>query len=321
MVDTHCGNNEERNMVEAYRTGYLAVDDIHQVFYACYGEEQGKPIFVFHGGPGYGFSNDMLEPFDLSEWNIVAIDQRGCGRSLPIGCIEKNRTDLLIEDIREIANYLGIRRFSIKGESWGSTLALLFAEKYPEYVLSMILTGVFLGNSTGTLLGKYGGFEDYYPEYWDEYIKLLPKGKRDRPYEAYFDYLIHGSDDEKQKYGRELIFLEILMEMTKPDVKRANRICDSLDCSNIAKIEAFYTINDFFIEKDFIERHVDQIRDIPITIVQGRHDLIVPIKSAWRLSQLLPKCNLFISELDGHSDTSQTTAKKLKEVAKHHLKY
>lgn len=314
-------NNGESVMVESYRTGYLPVDEIHQVYFACYGEEWGKPIFLFHGGPGYGFSSDMLEPFDLSEWNIIAIDQRGCGRSLPVGCTEKNRTDLLIEDVKQVADYLGIHRFSIKGESWGSTLALLFAEKYPEYVLSMILTGVFLGDNTGTLLGKYGGFENYYPEYWEEYVKLLPRDKRDRPYEAYFNYLMYGNDNEKQKYGRELIFLEILMETTKPDVKRANRICDSLDCSNIAKIQAFYTINDFFIEKDYIEEHAEHIKDIPITIVQGRHDLIVPIKSAWQLSQILPKCELFISELGGHSDTSEMTAKKLKEVAKKHLKY
>lgn len=308
-------------MFEPYRTGYIQVDDIHHVYYACYGKEQGKPIFAFHGGPGYGFSYDMLEPFDLEKWNVIAIDQRGCGHSLPIGCIKKNRTDLLVEDVRRVADYLDIYRFSIKGESWGSTLALIFAENYPERVVSMILTGVFLGDSKGTLLGRYGGFENYYPEYWDEYIKLLPENKRNRPYESYYEYLLYGNDDEKQKYGRELVFLELLMEMTKPDVDRANRICDNLDCYNIAKIEAFYTMNDFFIEADYIEKHVDKIMNIPITIVQGRHDLIVPIKSAWRLSQLLSKCDFYISELGGHSDTSEITAVKLKEVANQHLKF
>ena len=132
---------------------------------------------------------------------------------------------------------------------------------------------------------------------------------------------MYGNDDEKQKYGRELVFLELLMEMTKPDVDRANRICDNLDCYNIAKIEAFYTMNDFFIEADYIEKHIDKIMNIPITIVQGRHDLIVPIKSAWRLSQLLSKCDFYISELGGHSDTSEITAVKLKEVANQHLKF
>lgn len=308
-------------MLEPYRTGYIKVDDIHLVFYACYGKEEGKPIFVFHGGPGYGFSYDMLEPFELSKWNVIAIDQRGCGHSLPVGCIENNRTNLLVEDIKYIADYLGIQHFSIKGESWGSTLALLFAEKYPEYITSMILTGVFLGDNEGTLLGKYGGFENFYPEFWDQYIRLLPENKREKPYESYFEYLMSGTDDEKQKYGRELIFLELLMEMTMPDTKRANRICDDLDCYNIARIESFYTINDFFIERGYIEKNVDKINHIPITIVQGRHDLIVPIKSAWRLSQLLPKCELYISELNGHSDTSEMTAKKLKEIVKQHLKY
>lgn len=308
-------------MTAPYKTGYLQVDNIHNIYYACYGNKHGASIFVFHGGPGYGFSCEMLDPFDLSKWNVIAIDQRGCGHSLPIGCIEQNETSMLVEDIKLVADHLGICRFSIKGESWGSTLALLFAEKYPEYVVSMILTGVFLGDNKGTLLGKYGGFENYYPEYWDEYINLLPSDKQNRPYESYYEYLMFGSDAEKQKYGRELIFLELIMEMTKPDVVRANRICDGLDCYSIAKIESFYTINDFFLEEGYIEKHIAHISHIPITIVQGRHDLIVPIKSAWKVSQLHPNCELFISELDAHSDTSEETSNKLLEVAKQHLKY
>ena len=308
-------------MSSPYRAGYLQADEIHSIYFACDGNERGAAVFVFHGGPGYGFSSEMLDPFDLSKWNVIAIDQRGCGNSLPIGCIEQNVTSMLIEDIKLVADYLGICRFSIKGESWGSTLALLFAEKYPEYVVSMILTGVFLGDSSGTLIGKYGGFENYYPEYWDEYIDLLPVDKRDRPYESYYDYLMHGTDEEKQKYGRELIFLELIMEMTKPDVERANRICDGLDCYNIAKIEAYYTMNDFFIEEGYIEKHIARISHIPLTIVQGRHDLIVPIKSAWRICKLHSCCELFVSELDGHSDTSEETSKRLSKVTTQHLEY
>lgn len=308
-------------MLKPYKTGYIRPDNIHQVYYACYGNTQGKPIFTFHGGPGYGFSHDMLDPFNLDEWNVIAIDQRGCGHSIPIGCIEKNQTNLLVEDIRQIAEHLDIYKFSIKGESWGSTLALIFAEEYPERVLSLILTGVFLGGNSETLIGRYGGFDKFYPEYWNEYINLLPESKRELPYESYFEYLMYGNEEEKQKYGRELIFLEILMEMTFPDVNRANRICDNLDCYNIAKIETFYSMNDFFIEAGYIENHIDRIMDKPITIVHGRHDLIVPIKSAWQLSRLLPKCELIISELNGHSDSSKTTSEILKEVAKQHLKY
>lgn len=308
-------------MLEPYRTEQIQVDSIHKVFFACYGQPNGKPVFVIHGGPGYGFSSEMLEPFDLTRWNIIAIDQRGCGRSLPIGCVENNNTQLLVEDIKTIADHLNLSRFSIKGESWGSTLALLFAEKYPDVISSIIITGVFLGDNEGTLLGKYGGFEAYYPEYWDEYISLLPDNKRDNPYKSYYEYLMKGTEEEKQKYGREIIFLELLMEMTYPDVERANRICDSIDCYNIARIESFYTINDFFIEKEYIEKNIGKIANIPVSIVQGRHDLIVPIKSAWRLSKLLPHGEIYISELGGHSDISESTAEILKRVTEQHLHY
>ena len=108
-------------MSEPYRKELLQVDTIHQVYFACYGNKNGKPLFVFHGGPGYGFTDDMLEPFDLNEWNIIAIDQRGCGNSIPLGCIEENRTDLLVDDVKQIADYLGIQHFLSK-ESLGEQL-------------------------------------------------------------------------------------------------------------------------------------------------------------------------------------------------------
>ena len=308
-------------MYKAYKVGYYQADDIHKVYYACYGNAEKKAFFVIHGGPGYGFTDDMLDAFDLKECNIVAIDQRGCGQSLPLGCIEKNNTQLLIEDIKNIADYLNIQRFSIKGESWGSTLALLFAEKYPHYVSSIILTGVFLGSNDETLIGKNGGFDVFYPEYWKQYLEMLPKEKRKNPYLEYYNYIINGSEEEKYKYSREIVFLEILMEMTVPDVDRANRICDELDCYNIAKIEMFYTINDFFVREKCIENNLCIIKDIPISIVSGRHDLIVPIKSAWIISELHPKCELFISELEGHSDISSEKQQILKRVIKQHEEY
>ena len=150
--------------------------------------------------------------------------------------LEKNPN--LIEDIKKLADYLSISRFTIKGESWGSTLALLLAERYPQRVKSLILTGVFLGDNSGSLIGKYGGFEKFYPDLWDHYISLLPREKRCQPYEAYNEYIINGSSEEKVKYARELIFIELAIEQPMLDVERANSLCDELDVYNIAKIES-----------------------------------------------------------------------------------
>ena len=307
--------------MDSYKSGYIQVDFLHKLYYACYGNKNGKPIMLFHGGPGYGITSDMLEPFDPTLWNIIAIDQRGCGKSLPIGCLERNSTEFLVDDMRLVADFLSLDKFAIKAESWGTTLALLFAEKYPEYVSSMILTGVFLGDNEGTLLGKFGGFEMFYPEYWNEYVRLLPVEKRNNPYMSYYDYILNGTDEEKQKFGRELIFLENLFSYPVLDEVYANQECDNMDCYNIARIETHYTVNDFFIKKGQIVDHIGRISNIPISIVQGRFDLVVPIKSAWQLSQLHPKCELIISEFGGHADDSEENSRLLKTVINSHLSY
>lgn len=308
-------------MEKSYRSGYLKVDDIHSIYFECYGTYAAKSVLIFHGGPGYGCDLDMLEPFDLHKWNIVMFDQRGCGRSIPKGCLIKNNTQLLIEDVKKLADYLGIHKFTIKGESWGATLALLFAEKYPEYVSSMILTGIFLGDNEGTLIGKNGGFKKYYPDLWEEYIYLLPDDKRKTPYNSYFNYLMNGTPEEKYKYARELIFIELMMELPTPDVERANAICDELDVYNIAKIEAYYTLNDFFVKPNQIIDNAYLLSEILISLIQGRHDLIVPIYSAWNLSKHLNKCSLHIAELGGHSDLSKGTDVIIKNVVNKHLEF
>ena len=308
-------------MIKSYRKGYLKVDDIHSIYFECYGVPQGKTVFIFHGGPGYGCDIEMLEPFDLNKWNVVMFDQRGCGRSTPKGCIKSNCTDLLIEDVKKLAIFLEINRFAIKGESWGTTLGLLFAEKYPEFVSSMILTGVFLGNNDGTLLGKNGGFEKFYPELWDDYLKLLPINKRSKPYDAYYDYIINGTADEQYKYARELIFLELLMELPTLDFKRADTLCDELDVRNIAKIEVYYTMNDFFVLPNQIIANISKLSNIPVSIVQGRYDLITPIYSAWTLSKNLKNSYFHVLEFGGHSDIFKDTSVMLKSVANRHLQF
>lgn len=312
MVAIRLGN--KKNMIKPYKEGFLKVDSIHEIYYGCYGNPTGESFFILHGGPGYGCDQDMLLPFDLSYWNIIMFDQRGAGKSKPSGCLQSNNTQELVEDIKKLADYLEVGKFSIKGESWGTTLGLLFAEKYPDYVKSMVLTGVFLGNNSGTLLGLHGGFERFYPEYWNHYIKLLPIEKRCNPYEAYYDYIVNGAAAEQQKFAKELICLELIMEMTAPDMQRAEYICEHLDYVNIAKIETYYTINDFFIEDNKIINDIDALKNVPITIVQGRHDLICPLYSAWLLSEIHPKCRLIVSEMGAHSDFSGNSLELIKNV-------
>ncbi len=300
-------------MNTAYNKGYLKVDQIHELYYECHGNPSGKNVLVFHGGPGYGCDLSMLRPFDLGKWNVVLFDQRGAGKSKPAGELQRNSTQYLIEDVKLLVEYLHLDHILLKGESWGTTLALLFAEKYPECVAAMLLTGVFLGNNDGTLLGLYGGFEKYYPDLWDHYLKLLPPEKRSKPYNAYYEYIVNGAKADQDKYSRELIQLELLTEMSSPDMQRASQICDSIDYVSIAKIESHYTVNDFFVDDDEILKNIYRLNNIPVWIVQGRHDLICPLFSAWQLATSLKKCTFTISEMGAHSDFSGNTLELLKK--------
>lgn len=306
-------------MLFPYVDGYLKVSKIHTMYYSCWGNKTGQPILLIHGGPGYGSDEDMLEYLDLSVWNVIMYDQRGCGKSTPLGEILDNTTSSLIEDIKQLLDYLSIKKVIIKGSSWGATLAILFAEKYPSYVKSMILSGMFIGNNRGSLLGKYGGFEKFYPEYYKEYLSLLEENEQSDPYKAYYHHILHGSSEEKVLFSRELIKIECITEKIEPDLLYADNVCDSVDVCSVAKIETHYTMNDFFLEPNQLFNNVGSIQDIRISLVHGRVDLITPVIYAWKLAQLLSKCDFRIIESCGHNIDTPDGINVMKELIQEHL--
>lgn len=307
-------------MIGPYLDGYLKVSDIHSIYYSCWGNRNGKTIMLLHGGPGYGCDIEMLNDLDLSKWNVIMHDQRGCGKSLPLGELEENTTTELVEDVKKLLDYLGINRAVIKGASWGTTLAMIFAQKYPSYVSSMVLIGYFNGGNEGTLLGRYGGFEKYYPDLYSDYLSCLTEEEQKNPYKAYCNYILN-DENKGYQFAENLVKLESLVETTYPDYSYARSVCDSVNVHSVAKIETFYTMNDFFLEKDWILNQYSLLKDIKISIIHGRMDIITPVFFAWQISQQLELCDLYIIEKCGHDIDTEEGKKVLKRVLDEHYQY
>lgn len=300
--------------VRPYTAGWVDVGKVHRVYYECYGNRQGIPAIVLHGGPGYYMEKEMLMHFDLSKWQVILYDQRGCGKSRPKGSVTENTTQALISDINSLSNHLGIERFVIKGESWGTTLALAYAQQNPGKVLALVLNGVFLGERDESMIGRMYGIEKFFPDFWERMMSLLTEEEQRNPYESFCKYVLGDYSSKQREIARTMIVLELMTESLDTTCEKAENICSRLDYVNIAKIECHFTIHDFFLEEEQIISQCYLIENIPVFIVQGRYDMIVPVKSAWRLHKKLKKSKIFIIEESGHSSYEEKTSEQLSKI-------
>ena len=189
----------------------IKVSDIHEIYIEEYGNKKGTPLIFLHGGPGAGTSPIYQKYFNPEKYHLIMFDQRGCGKSIPYGEISQNSTDYLIADISSIADYLGIEKFHIYGGSWGSTLALLYAEACPERVISLVLRGVFLCRKKDIQWFYQYGACEIYPEFWKDYISIVDKSRTDDILSEYHKMIF--SNDEKissfKPFGSEVLDLSL----------------------------------------------------------------------------------------------------------------
>ncbi len=282
-----------------FNSQYLQVDKIHEIYIEEYGNKNGIPIIFLHGGPGAGTSPMYQKFFDPDKYHLIMFDQRGCGKSLPYGETSNNTTQDLISDINVILNYLKIQRVHIYGGSWGSTLALLYAEDYPEKVLSLILRGVFLCRKNDIQWFYQHGASEIYPAYWEDYISNVKVSERSDILGAYHKMIF--SDDTKvaEKACRDWSIWEGRASCMIP----SKHVIDAFDdCSvSLARIESHYFINKCFIDENQILKNIDRILEIPCKIVHGQYDIVCPIRQAYDLTKLYPKSQLIVAPDAGHS--------------------
>ena len=275
--------------IEPYETGMLDVGEGHQLYYERVGTPGAKPAVFLHGGPGGGMASAHRRQWDPELYDVLLFDQRGCGKSLPFAEIEYNDTWRIVEDVERLRQMCGHEKWQVFGGSWGATLALAYAEKYPQHTSEIVLRGVFLARQKEKAwLYEYGASE-VMAEQWDQFTGLIPEGERGNLVKAYHDRLT--SDDEATRLAAALLPNEDLLADFENPAKAVP----------FARICARFFLNDFYLEEGQLLRDVDRIRDIPTIIVQGRHDICTPPTSAWELKKALPEAQLWMIHDAGHS--------------------
>jgi len=286
--------------IEPFRTGYLKVSDIHEIYYELCGNPKGKSVFMLHGGPGSGSSPYMRRFCDPEKFLIVLHDQRGAGKSKPYAELRQNTTQNLVGDIERLRKELRLGKIILFGGSWGSTLALAYAETYPENVSGIVLRGVFTATKAEVDHFYHGGVRTFFPEVYDRLLSSLPEPDR-RPLPAYLLKLLQSDDPaERKKYGLAWAKYETRVAGLEIPDEVVDRIYREHDPYAFALIENYYMANDCFLEKGQLLRDADRIAHIPMTMVNGRYDVICPPVTAYRLHKKLPKSKLIIAEGAGH---------------------
>ncbi|KFI30617.1 prolyl aminopeptidase [Haematobacter massiliensis] len=278
----------------------IEMGDGHVVYMEQCGNPEGQPVIVLHGGPGGGCSPMMRRFFDPQVYRIVLFDQRGCGRSRPYASVEANTTQHLIGDIERIRKALGIDVWMAFGGSWGATLALLYAEAHPERVSALVLRGVFLMTQAELDWFYGGGAGRFFPDLWQRFANAVPERERDDLIAAYHRRLFSGNLQEEIAYGRLWAGWEnALASIDHPPVM-GDGPADYVRA--FSRLENHYFTHRGFLEQDDqIVARAAEIAHIPTRIVQGRHDMVCPPVSAWRLAERLPRAQLRMIPLAGHA--------------------
>ncbi len=288
--------------IEPYETGRLRVSDTHEIYWEVSGNPAGKPVLFVHGGPGGGTSPKQRCFFDPSAYRIVLFDQRGCGKSTPHANLEDNTTWHLVADMEALRERLGIERWQLFGGSWGSTLALAYAQRHPARVTEMVLRGIFMLRRKELLWFYQSGASALFPDAWEHYLAPIPEAERDDMMAAYYKRLTSADPAVRQAAARAWSVWEASTSFLMPHVDHVAHAGGDEFALAFARIECHYFVNRGFFEVDGqLLRDVGRIRQIPAVIVQGRYDVVCPMMSAWELSRAWPEAKLEIVDDAGHA--------------------
>ena len=287
-----------------YRSGYLKVSKLHTIHFEECGNPRGKPLVFLHGGPGGGIEPFYHRYFDPKKWRIVLHDQRGCGKSKPFSELRENTTWNLVADIEKLRGHLGIDRWVVFGGSWGSTLSLAYAETYPDRCTALVLRGIFLLRRSELLWFYQEGASEIFPDAWEHYLAPIPSRERGDMMKAYYKRLTSPDRRMRQKAARAWSIWEGSTSKLFFDPALVKKFGGGRFADAFARIEAHYFVNRGFMKPDGqLLRDVRKIRRVPGVIVQGRYDVVCPIRSAWDLHRAWPEAKLVIVPNAGHSMT------------------
>lgn len=280
----------------------LNVDSPHTLYVEESGNPNGLPVLFLHGGPGIGCSPEHRRFFDPGSYRIILFDQRGAGRSTPHAELQNNTTQALLSDIEAIRSHLSVDRWVVFGGSWGSTLALIYAQMYPQHVISLILRGIFLCRQQDIdWFYKPGGASRLFPDAYEKFLHHLPEKEREDIIGSYYRRLT--GEDEVAKMGAAKIWCEWegLCSTLLPSSQAISVVTEPHTAISMARIETHYFVNQIFLEENYILKNVDKLKDIPGVIVHGRYDVVCPLDNALELNRAWPNSRLEIIRDAGHS--------------------
>jgi proline iminopeptidase len=303
--------------LRAYRTGRLKVSAVHELYFEESGNPNGKPVVFLHGGPGGGSNAAMRRFFNPRRYRIVLFDQRGCGKSTPHASLEDNTTWDLVADTEKLREHLGIGQWQVFGGSWGATLALAYSQKHPERVTEIVLRGIFLlrRSELEWFYQNSEGAASLFPDLWEQFVAPIPEDERYDMMGAYYRRLTSTDAKERNAAARAWSIWEGATSHLRVDPRYVAKFTDTDYAAAFARIECHYFVNGgFFDADDQLLRDVPKIRHIPAVIVQGRYDVVCPMRSAWHLHRAWPEAQLVVVPDAGHSAFEAGIAKALRKA-------
>lgn len=293
-------DNSFYSPIEPYASGWLKLDAPHRMYYEESGNPNGVPVIFLHGGPGAGASPNHRRFFDPEFYRIIIFDQRGAGRSTPLGELINNTTPHLIADIEKLRRHLSIKRWLVFGGSWGSTLAIAYAEAYPERCTGLILRGIFLCRRSEIQWFLYD-IRNIFPEPWRRFAEYIPEDERSDLLDAYYRRLIDPDPDVHMPAARSWSIFEGSCSTLLPSSETVDYYAGDTVALGLARIEAHYFKHDIFLPLDSLLRDIERLRNIPAVVVQGRYDAVCPIVTADDMLRRWPEAEYIVVPDAGHS--------------------
>lgn len=287
--------------IEPYDHGMLDVGDGHRIYWELCGNPQGKPVVFLHGGPGAGCTPTQRRLFDPDKYRILLFDQRGCGRSTPYASLEANTTWDLVADIERLRSMIGVDKWMVFGGSWGSTLALAYAETHPERVTELVLRGIFTLRRSELLWYYQEGASWIFPDKWEGFLAPIPEEERGDLMAAYRKRLIDPDPAIRAKAARAWSLWEGETITLLHNQEYSDQFGDEHYAIAFARIENHYFVNEGWFEEGQLIRNAHRLKGIPGVIIQGRYDIATPPKTAWELHKAWPEATFIMVPDAGHA--------------------
>ncbi len=298
--------------IEPYREFDLKVSELHTIHIEESGNPNGKPVIFLHGGPGGGIEPIYRQYFNPRKWRVIIFDQRGCGKSTPHAELRENTTWDLVADIETIRRYLDIDKWAVFGGSWGSTLSLAYSQTHPNRTTELILRGIFMLRQIELHWFYQEGASYIFPDAWEKYLEPIPENEQGDLIEAYYKRLTSNDERVRIEAAKAWSIWEASTSKLYQNEQSLHHFGNPKIAEAFARIECHYFINrGFFDDENQLLNNIDKIRHIPTVIVQGRYDVVCPMRSAWDLHRAFPEAEFIVVPDSGHSMTEPGIAKEL----------